>query len=491
MSVFRAVHTLDSEEDVVDLSNDAAPATSATDRVLGDSSDSDDEDDLAEPCVICQDPLGTDLMALPCGHVFHQKCISTWLRRGDQRCPLCKKPSRRNQAVSLFLEPRKVAQQIIAKLGNSGAADTLVAQEKAREAKRQLEEAKEKTEAAEKALKQKQTQVETLLRQQSSTESHIEQLRQQVNRARTKSEKLEKELGEAQEDVERLQRNAQLLVQKMALAEPVLELMQGNDAEYEQLMRDNKSQPPARQVKQLEVQVTWLRREFRRLTREQARWKQSQPTTVTASAEEVQRLRWQLKRSRAECVRLRQQLQSPHSANGAAAARNDSRPPKRRRVSHNSDRNNTDANSNSNNNNDNSNNSNNDNDNDDDPLYDLLGLNDSGKNNQSDNRSNQSNNNTVQSSSNRNNDNNPPAPRVRGRRNPMELSFDIDLTSDTDSLVDLTNETAASTEGTTSSGNAAPPVPLLRRTSGNKSGRGGSFGSHRSRADRMRLLSRI
>lgn len=42
-------------------------------------------------CSICMDEIvreSGDALALPCGHVFHEECVSAWLRR-QERCPTC------------------------------------------------------------------------------------------------------------------------------------------------------------------------------------------------------------------------------------------------------------------------------------------------------------------------------------------------------------------------------------------------------------------
>lgn len=44
------------------------------------------EDDIT--CSICVDPLTAGLVALPCGHVFHKRCIDRCEKR---ECPLCRK----------------------------------------------------------------------------------------------------------------------------------------------------------------------------------------------------------------------------------------------------------------------------------------------------------------------------------------------------------------------------------------------------------------
>lgn len=46
-------------------------------------------------CVVCLENFVSDelLMALPCGHAFHQQCIVVWLAGGRHCCPVCRWPS--------------------------------------------------------------------------------------------------------------------------------------------------------------------------------------------------------------------------------------------------------------------------------------------------------------------------------------------------------------------------------------------------------------
>lgn len=41
-------------------------------------------------CIICLSSLESDLLAAPCGHVYHENCLTTWVNV-NKSCPLCKK----------------------------------------------------------------------------------------------------------------------------------------------------------------------------------------------------------------------------------------------------------------------------------------------------------------------------------------------------------------------------------------------------------------
>ena len=53
------------------------------------------EDFMADKdfCAICQTNFenGDRLVALVCGHVFHEECIEVWLKKSKQECPICKR----------------------------------------------------------------------------------------------------------------------------------------------------------------------------------------------------------------------------------------------------------------------------------------------------------------------------------------------------------------------------------------------------------------
>ncbi|XXG48136.1 hypothetical protein AAC387_Pa02g2659 [Persea americana] len=44
-------------------------------------------------CTVCPEPFeaGKGAKRMPCGHLFHDTCISTWLAR-DRSCPTCRCP---------------------------------------------------------------------------------------------------------------------------------------------------------------------------------------------------------------------------------------------------------------------------------------------------------------------------------------------------------------------------------------------------------------
>ena len=51
-------------------------------------------DDGASPgrCSICFEGLREGTQRLPCGHVFHRRCLEPWVLRDGRTCPLCREP---------------------------------------------------------------------------------------------------------------------------------------------------------------------------------------------------------------------------------------------------------------------------------------------------------------------------------------------------------------------------------------------------------------
>ena len=42
-------------------------------------------------CMICLSTMRDTPVTLPCTHNFHRECITTWLRRGTNSCPICRR----------------------------------------------------------------------------------------------------------------------------------------------------------------------------------------------------------------------------------------------------------------------------------------------------------------------------------------------------------------------------------------------------------------
>lgn len=53
----------------------------------------DDDSLVGTECVICTDCYKKDegVRELPCGHIFHKKCIDRWFKEGSVYCPICRK----------------------------------------------------------------------------------------------------------------------------------------------------------------------------------------------------------------------------------------------------------------------------------------------------------------------------------------------------------------------------------------------------------------
>lgn len=54
-------------------------------------------------CVICREVLGEDMVATLCGHVFHHKCLVTWLEQ-SRICPNCRSYCSTNMCIRLYPE---------------------------------------------------------------------------------------------------------------------------------------------------------------------------------------------------------------------------------------------------------------------------------------------------------------------------------------------------------------------------------------------------
>lgn len=58
-------------------------------------------------CSICLNSIRKtrSTSELPCGHLYHKKCIEKWEQRGNETCPLCRRNmSKNNFRVTLTIE---------------------------------------------------------------------------------------------------------------------------------------------------------------------------------------------------------------------------------------------------------------------------------------------------------------------------------------------------------------------------------------------------
>ena len=58
-------------------------------------------------CSICLNSIRKtrSTSELPCGHLYHKKCIQNWEQRGNETCPLCRRNmSKNNFRVTLTIE---------------------------------------------------------------------------------------------------------------------------------------------------------------------------------------------------------------------------------------------------------------------------------------------------------------------------------------------------------------------------------------------------
>ncbi|KAG2387339.1 hypothetical protein C9374_001671 [Naegleria lovaniensis] len=80
--------------------------TNEDDDVIEQEDADDDESEKDNICLICQDEWKEEgehkVVALACGHLFGQSCISQWLAT-KPNCPMCKKPARPNELRPIFL----------------------------------------------------------------------------------------------------------------------------------------------------------------------------------------------------------------------------------------------------------------------------------------------------------------------------------------------------------------------------------------------------
>ncbi|KAG5614358.1 hypothetical protein H5410_014182 [Solanum commersonii] len=67
------------------------PASNLSIMQLPERMEIDDDDQCLKDldCVICLEDVGKNILCLPCSHMFHRNCITTWLHK-NRYCPICR-----------------------------------------------------------------------------------------------------------------------------------------------------------------------------------------------------------------------------------------------------------------------------------------------------------------------------------------------------------------------------------------------------------------
>jgi len=66
----------------------------------------------------------SQIISTPCGHIFHRECVEIWMNTGEDSCPQCRRPIRREEIHPAFM-PRVATPQELRKLRAKAGNDKL------------------------------------------------------------------------------------------------------------------------------------------------------------------------------------------------------------------------------------------------------------------------------------------------------------------------------------------------------------------------------
>lgn len=89
-------------------------------------------------CCICLDVLeGETTMSLECTHSYHARCLATWFRSGDRKCPLCRADPPHSPSSEVESESEEEEEDLIHALTNMRSRElSTVVSARLREARR-------------------------------------------------------------------------------------------------------------------------------------------------------------------------------------------------------------------------------------------------------------------------------------------------------------------------------------------------------------------
>lgn len=161
-----------------------------------------------QECHICLEDLHKDLVACPCGHIYHEDCIIHALQVNKQ-CPICRRQTSPHHLIRLFLEIPKPS--LLSTSTHTTHNDNRELHERAELLKDRLHRTKEQVEKLLLSLKQVSHQNHTLEKEKEEMLKRVIDVVKENNGIKQKYHKCQLELERQMETSRQLQLNQSIL----------------------------------------------------------------------------------------------------------------------------------------------------------------------------------------------------------------------------------------------------------------------------------------
>ena len=158
-------------------------------------------------CPICTEDLQDEIVTTKCGHIFHDICVSQWLKN-NRACPTCRSHASKRELIKLFLNNSEDSFSLSQMPAGEFNHEALVKCQKLNEKlNKRIDDLNEIVSNLKSVTEEKEKENETLLLSKCSLEKELKNTRHTCSNLRTKM----KYMAEDAEKTKRFQEKAKLL----------------------------------------------------------------------------------------------------------------------------------------------------------------------------------------------------------------------------------------------------------------------------------------
>ncbi|XP_063680125.1 E3 ubiquitin-protein ligase TRAIP-like [Bolinopsis microptera] len=239
-------------------------------------------------CPICTEDLQDEIVTTKCGHIFHDICVSQWLKN-NRACPTCRSHASKRELIKLFLNNSEdsfsLSQMPVGEFNHEALVKCQKLNEKLN---KRIDDLNEIVSNLKSVTEEKEKENETLLLSKCSLEKELKNTRHTCSNLRTKM----KYMAEDAEKTKRFQEKAKLLEREMRTMRGLKAILEGSQSECEEVLRNTTD------IETMAHLMTGLKRDYNSLQKSKAE--------VQQQAEELQR---KVSYSRLTTQALREELE--------------------------------------------------------------------------------------------------------------------------------------------------------------------------------------
>ncbi|KAL5262657.1 hypothetical protein ACHWQZ_G008154 [Mnemiopsis leidyi] len=261
-------------------------------------------------CPICTEDLRDDIVTTKCGHIFHEICVSQWLKN-NRACPTCRSHASKRDLIKLFLNSTEDSFSLSQISEGEVSHEALSKCQKLNvKLNKRIDDLNELVSNLKSVAEEKDRENESLLKSKCSLERELKNTRSTCSNLKTKM----KYMSEDVEKTKRLHERTKLLEREVKTMRGLKTILEGSQSDCEELLRNTSD------IETMAHLMTGLKRDYNSLQKSKAE--------VQQQAEELQRKvsysRVTIQTMREELEELRRDKHQIEQDLSTAERRNDS-----------------------------------------------------------------------------------------------------------------------------------------------------------------------